>query len=100
MLRLQGWQWKSPLPRGNNLTPSPEEVVPSLLTFALLLGSSPLQTILTTGTLLRFTSLAATNLANEGREQCHGNHLATVRAFEHSRYYPKQLCLCQGVIVA
>ncbi len=71
------------MPRGNDLTPSPKEVVPSLLPLTLLLGSSPLQTILTTGTLLRFTSLATTNLTYEGREQCHGDHLLTVRASEH-----------------
>jgi len=87
------------LPWGNDLTPSPEKVVPSLLTFAFLLGSSPLQTILTTGTLLRFTSLAATNLANEGSEECHGDHPVAVRAFEHVGYYPKQVSLCQGEIV-
>ena len=47
---------------------SGKEVVPSLLTLSLLLGSSPLQTIQLTGTLLRITGLAATNLAYEGRE--------------------------------
>jgi len=58
----------NPFPRWNDLTPSPEEVVPSLLTFTLPLGSSPLQTIQLTGTLLSFTGLAATNFAYEFRE--------------------------------
>ncbi len=53
------------------------------LMFALLLGSSPFQTILTTGTLLRFTGLTTSNFANEGSEECHGDHPIAVRAFEH-----------------
>ena len=65
----------------------------------LLLGSSPFQTILTTGTLLSFTRLTATDLAYEGSEKCHGDPPVAVRAFKHFRHYPKQLCLCQGGIV-
>ncbi len=69
------------------------------LTFSLLLWSSPFQTILTTGTFLSFTRLAASDFAYECREQCHGNHLVTVRAFKHVGYYPKQISLCQEEIV-
>ena len=54
-----------------------------MLTFVLLLGSSTLQTIQLARTLLRFTGLATTNFADEGSEQCHGNYLVAVRAFEH-----------------
>ena len=54
-----------------------------VLTFTLLLASSTFQTIQLARTLLCFTGLTATNFANEGREQCHGDHLVTVRAFEH-----------------
>jgi len=70
-----------------------------VLTFVLLLGSAPFETIQLARTLLRFTGLATTDLANEGREQCHGDHLVTVRASEHSLYYPKQVSLSQGGIV-
>jgi len=95
MLRRVGVrrQWETPLPWENDLT---SYLCPKSLVFALpsaplspcvnvhlLLGSSPLQTIQLTGTLLSFTRLAATNFAYECREQCHGNHLVTVRASEH-----------------
>ena len=110
MLRRVGVrrQWETPLPWENDLT---SYLCPKSLVFALpsaplspcahvyfLLGSSPFEAILTTGTLLSFTGLAATNLANEGREQCHGDHLLTVRAFEYSLHYPKQVRLSQGEI--
>ena len=53
------------------------------LVFALLLWSSPFQTIQLARTLLCFTGLTTSNFAYVGSEQCQGKHLVAVRAFEH-----------------